>query len=137
MVAFCPRQQHSVTPELSYQFLHLLNHGGTRVQLLDTGDMEPVRCSRCRAYLNPFVKLTHQGAKWTCNMCGMVNVFPTSYQPPVDYQGTLRIAYVAWQRAGKSGMAWEREGSGNHSLCRVFCLTAQCHCDDMRCSQSI
>lgn len=32
-----------------------------------------VRCRRCRAYLNPYVEITHQGVRWKCNLCFIDN----------------------------------------------------------------
>lgn len=43
-----------------------------------------VRCRRCRAYLNPFVDMVEQGARWRCNMCFLVNEFPPNYDYSAD-----------------------------------------------------
>lgn len=33
----------------------------------------PVRCSKCRAYLNPYVEVIMPGYKWKCNLCTTLN----------------------------------------------------------------
>lgn len=38
--------------------------------MVDFGEGGPVRCSRCKAYINPFMKFIDQGRKFICNFCG-------------------------------------------------------------------
>ena len=33
-----------------------------------------VRCSECRAYINPFVKFCENGQKWNCTFCQHTNL---------------------------------------------------------------
>lgn len=40
------------------------------VQVVDFGEGGPVRCSRCKGYINPFMRFVDQGRKFTCNFCG-------------------------------------------------------------------
>ena len=42
----------------------------TKVPIVDFGESGPVRCKRCRAYINPFCVFTQGGSKFTCNLCG-------------------------------------------------------------------
>lgn len=44
----------------------------------------PVRCGRCRAYMNPHNKITDGGRSWTCVLCNMSNVTPSDYVSFVD-----------------------------------------------------
>ncbi|RCI03200.1 COPII subunit, partial [Rhizopus stolonifer] len=37
------------------------------------------RCSRCKTYINPFVQFSGGALQWTCNMCGMNNDVPQSF----------------------------------------------------------
>lgn len=37
------------------------------------GSSNIVRCNRCRTYLNPYVEIMDQGARWKCNQCFLVN----------------------------------------------------------------
>ena len=39
-----------------------------------------VRCRRCRSYLNPYVEMLDQGARWKCNLCFVSNDFPPNYE---------------------------------------------------------
>jgi hypothetical protein len=33
----------------------------------------PIRCDRCRGYVNPWVRWMDGGRKWGCNLCGNAN----------------------------------------------------------------
>ena len=46
-----------------------------------------VRCKECRAYINPFAPFLDGGARWRCNLCGLVNDVPQAYFSAVDHQG--------------------------------------------------
>lgn len=48
-------------------------------QVVDSGEEGPVRCSRCKAYMNPFVAFVDGGRKFRCNICGHVNHTPEAY----------------------------------------------------------
>ncbi|KAF8404084.1 hypothetical protein HHK36_008961 [Tetracentron sinense] len=38
--------------------------------IVDFGENGPVRCSRCKGYINPFMKFIDQGRRFICNLCG-------------------------------------------------------------------
>lgn len=44
----------------------------------------PIRCSRCKSYMNPFVKWLDSGRKWSCNLCHMLNETPSWYYCSLD-----------------------------------------------------
>ena len=46
-----------------------------------------VRCSECRAYINPFVLFLDNGSRWKCNMCNCVNSTPQGYYQSLDEYG--------------------------------------------------
>jgi len=46
-----------------------------------------VRCRDCRAYINPFVRFVEGGARWICNICGLLNDIPQAYFSSLDHQG--------------------------------------------------
>eukprot|EP00281_Chroomonas_sp_CCMP1168_P026138 CAMPEP_0206231294 /NCGR_PEP_ID=MMETSP0047_2-20121206/10758_1 /ASSEMBLY_ACC=CAM_ASM_000192 /TAXON_ID=195065 /ORGANISM="Chroomonas mesostigmatica_cf, Strain CCMP1168" /LENGTH=922 /DNA_ID=CAMNT_0053654859 /DNA_START=29 /DNA_END=2799 /DNA_ORIENTATION=- len=52
----------------------------------------PVRCRRCRAYINCHVQFIDGGRHWTCNMCGMNNGVESDYFCTLDAQGRRRDA---------------------------------------------
>ncbi|KAF9594960.1 hypothetical protein IFM89_035530 [Coptis chinensis] len=41
------------------------------IQVVDFGEGGPVRCSRCKGYINPFMKFVDQGRRFVCNLCGV------------------------------------------------------------------
>ncbi|KAJ4810599.1 Protein transport protein sec24 [Rhynchospora pubera] len=49
------------------------------IQLVDFGEMGPVRCIRCKAYINPFMRFIDQGRRFVCNLCGFGNDTPRDY----------------------------------------------------------
>jgi len=50
----------------------------------------PVRCSRCRCYVNPFFKFIDQGAFFVCNLCDTRNEVPADYRCNLDANGYRR-----------------------------------------------
>ncbi|WVF67842.1 hypothetical protein IAT40_002603 [Kwoniella sp. CBS 6097] len=42
-------------------------------------DDGPPRCDKCRGYINPWVRFTDGGRKWTCNLCGNTNPVSPTY----------------------------------------------------------
>lgn len=36
---------------------------------MDFGESGPLRCSRCKGYINPFMKFVDQGRRFICNFC--------------------------------------------------------------------
>lgn len=47
----------------------------------------PIRCSRCRGYINPFVQWVRGGRSWSCNLCGAPNECPDDYFAQLDATG--------------------------------------------------
>lgn len=43
------------------------------IKVVDFGPDGPIRCSRCRAYINPFVDFREDGLKFDCNFCDGTN----------------------------------------------------------------
>ncbi|KAJ2535527.1 COPII subunit [Coemansia sp. RSA 1935] len=54
-----------------------------------------VRCRRCRTYINPFVAFTDGGRRWRCNMCGLSNDVPLTF----DYDSATQTQKDRWARA--------------------------------------
>ena len=57
------------------------------VPVLDFGESGPIRCSRCKAYINPFVQFTDGGRRFTCNLCRHSNDVPEPYFYNLDMAG--------------------------------------------------
>ena len=45
------------------------DHTDTPIPLADCGSVGPVRCDRCKAYINPFFIFSQGGRKIICNLC--------------------------------------------------------------------
>lgn len=48
-------------------------------QVVDLGELGPVRCGRCKAYMNPYMRWTDGGKTYVCNFCGQANPCPDVY----------------------------------------------------------
>ena len=51
------------------------------VPFVECGEEGPVRCGRCRGYINPFARFMDGSSGWSCNLCGMAN--STRQDPPL------------------------------------------------------
>eukprot|EP01062_Namystynia_karyoxenos_P012747 TRINITY_DN14607_c0_g1_i3.p1 TRINITY_DN14607_c0_g1~~TRINITY_DN14607_c0_g1_i3.p1 ORF type:complete len:1128 (+),score=341.55 TRINITY_DN14607_c0_g1_i3:110-3493(+) len=65
----------------------------------------PVRCNRCRAFVNPGATFGDGGKRWLCNMCGFANYVSSEYFANLTPEGTrrdlaerpeLRLGSVEW-----------------------------------------
>lgn len=66
------------------------DRGELTIEAVDFGEEGPLRCSRCRGYINVFVKFVEYGRKWQCNLCGVQNEVPRGYQCGTDTYGNRR-----------------------------------------------
>ncbi|XVE55330.1 hypothetical protein DITRI_Ditri03aG0150000 [Diplodiscus trichospermus] len=62
------------------------------IQVVDFGESGPVRCSRCKGYINPFMKFIDQGRKFICNLCGFTDDTPRDYHCNLGPDGRRRDA---------------------------------------------
>ncbi|GLU01056.1 hypothetical protein SLE2022_183820 [Rubroshorea leprosula] len=62
------------------------------IQIVDFGESGPVRCSRCKGYINPFMKFIDQGRKFICNLCGFTDDTPRDYHCNLGPDGRRRDA---------------------------------------------
>ncbi|KAL9317068.1 hypothetical protein ACSQ67_013585 [Phaseolus vulgaris] len=62
------------------------------IQVVDFGEGGPVRCSRCKAYINPFMKFVDQGRRFVCNLCGFSDETPRDYHCNLGPDGRRRDA---------------------------------------------
>lgn len=60
------------------------------IPLIDFGPTGPLRCSRCRAYVNCYTKFVQAGRKFVCNICMLQNETPREYYCSVDQYGKRR-----------------------------------------------
>jgi protein transport protein SEC24 len=59
----------------------------TDVPLVDFGAAGPLRCNRCRAYVNAHVRFIKGGRFYVCNLCDMSNAVPDEYYANLDMSG--------------------------------------------------
>eukprot|EP00898_Chlorokybus_atmophyticus_P000326 jgi/Chlat1/1294/Chrsp118S01733 len=62
------------------------------IPVVDFGESGPVRCSRCKAYINPFFRWTDQGRSFVCNLCGSTTETPRDYFCNLGADGRRRDA---------------------------------------------
>ncbi|KAG6404126.1 hypothetical protein SASPL_136366 [Salvia splendens] len=62
------------------------------IHVVDFGESGPVRCSRCKGYINPFMKFIDQGKRFICNLCGFTGETPHEYQCNLGPDGHRRDA---------------------------------------------
>ncbi|RDW68114.1 hypothetical protein BP6252_09510 [Coleophoma cylindrospora] len=72
---------------LLLQPLASLQAGELEIPVLDFGEIGPPRCSRCRAYINPFMVFRSGGNKFVCNMCNYANDVAPEYFCATTPQG--------------------------------------------------
>ncbi|XP_046852645.1 protein transport protein Sec24D-like isoform X2 [Xenia sp. Carnegie-2017] len=60
------------------------------LQLVNHGVNGPVRCNRCKAYMNPFMQFIDGGRRFVCNICNYSSEVPQEYFSHLDHQG-LRV----------------------------------------------
>jgi len=60
---------------------------GEEIPTSSFGKHAIVRCSFCRAYVNPFVTFKRNGTEWECNFCQSNNKTDSYYYSPTDEQG--------------------------------------------------
>ena len=59
------------------------------IQVVDNGDVGPVRCGRCKAYMNPFMRFLDH-TRFQCNFCTHVTECPREYMCNLGGDGRRR-----------------------------------------------
>jgi hypothetical protein len=72
---------------LVIQPLALTHPEDTAIPLVPLTSEEPIRCTRCKGYLNPWCKYTQSGKKFVCNLCEFENTVPEHEYCPSDMNG--------------------------------------------------
>jgi len=62
-------------------------NGDGSLAVVDHGPEGPIRCTRCKAYINAGVVFTNGGRNWQCNFCPVSNAVPDSYFCNLDHTG--------------------------------------------------
>ncbi|GLC37974.1 hypothetical protein PLESTF_000604900 [Pleodorina starrii] len=72
--------------------LALPDPGDDPIQIVDVQESGPVRCVRCKAYMNPWMRWTNSGRNFNCNFCGLSNSTPDWYFSHLAPDGRRRDA---------------------------------------------
>lgn len=62
------------------------------IQIVDFGESGPLRCSRCKGYINPFMRFIDHGRRFICNLCGFTDETPRDYFCNLGPDGRRRDA---------------------------------------------
>ncbi|KAJ2363720.1 COPII coat Sec23p-Sfb3p heterodimer component [Coemansia sp. RSA 2610] len=57
------------------------------IKLIDFGDEGPIRCLRCKTYINPYMVFINGGKHFVCNICRHENDVPDDYFCNLDMVG--------------------------------------------------
>lgn len=55
--------------------------------IVNLGDLGPVRCMRCKAYMSPFMVFTDGGKRFSCSFCKATSEVPQEYFQHLDHTG--------------------------------------------------
>jgi len=58
-----------------------------QLRYVDQGPTGPIRCNRCKAYMNPFMQFIDGGRRFVCNICSHSSEVPAEYFCHLDHQG--------------------------------------------------
>ncbi|EDV22255.1 uncharacterized protein TRIADDRAFT_29202 [Trichoplax adhaerens] len=73
-LSVCIQPLNKIPPQDQLPIVNTLPHG-------------PVRCNRCRAYMNPFMYFINNGQRFLCNLCNGHTDVPQEYFCNVDHRG--------------------------------------------------
>ncbi|KAJ1916748.1 COPII coat Sec23p-Sfb3p heterodimer component [Mycoemilia scoparia] len=59
----------------------------TPIQVVDFGEEGPIRCARCKTYINPYFVFVNSGKSFVCNICRHENDVPSDYFCNLDLSG--------------------------------------------------
>jgi len=55
--------------------------------ITDLGELGPIRCKRCKAYMSPFMKFIENGRRFQCPFCDDITPVPNEYFNHLDHMG--------------------------------------------------
>nr|XP_014086954.1 protein transport protein Sec24C [Bactrocera oleae] len=56
-------------------------------QIVNFGELGPIRCNRCKAYMSPNMQFVDAGRRFQCLMCKVTTEVPTEYFQHLDHTG--------------------------------------------------
>ncbi|KAJ1673824.1 COPII coat Sec23p-Sfb3p heterodimer component, partial [Spiromyces aspiralis] len=72
---------------LLVQPLARLEPGEEPIQVVDFSEEGPIRCARCKSYINPYYTFVNGGKSFVCNICRHENDVPSDYFCNLDMSG--------------------------------------------------
>ncbi|KAJ8676393.1 hypothetical protein QAD02_012180 [Eretmocerus hayati] len=61
--------------------------------VIDMGEIGPVRCNRCKAYMSPFMQFVDAGRRFQCMFCRATTEVPSEYFQHLDHTGQRMDRY--------------------------------------------
>ena len=104
---------------------------------MDAGEGGPIRCGRCKAYVNPFIQWLDAGRRFRCNFCAAINetphddienVMPDGRRRDADERAELNCGSVEFVATSQFMVRVFLAGSGSirvpgwqdRDICRIF-----------------
>jgi len=81
------KKQTAVPLGLVLTPLARLKEGEYPIPVVDLGQLGPVRCSRCKAYMSPYMTFTDGGKRFQCSFCKATTEVPQEYFQHLDHTG--------------------------------------------------
>ncbi|XP_076277472.1 COPII coat complex component secretory 24CD isoform X2 [Lasioglossum baleicum] len=70
-----------------------MEEGEYEPPIVDMGEMGPVRCVRCKAYMSPFMQFIDAGRRFQCMFCKATTGVPEEYFQHLDHTGQRMDRY--------------------------------------------
>ncbi|KAL7291984.1 hypothetical protein TKK_0014270 [Trichogramma kaykai] len=64
-----------------------IEEGEFEPPIVDMGELGPVRCNRCKAYMSPFMQFIDAGRRFQCLLCRATTEVPAEYFAHLDHTG--------------------------------------------------
>ncbi|XP_012287233.1 protein transport protein Sec24C isoform X2 [Orussus abietinus] len=86
-------KQTSVPCGLVISPMARIEPGEMEPPIVDMGDIGPVRCIRCKAYMSPFMQFIDAGRRFQCLLCKATTEVPAEYFQHLDHTGQRMDLY--------------------------------------------
>ncbi|KAG8040338.1 hypothetical protein G9C98_000909 [Cotesia typhae] len=64
-----------------------ISEGEQEPPIIDMGEIGPIRCTRCKAYMSPFMQFIDAGRRFQCSFCKAITDVPQEYFQHLDHTG--------------------------------------------------
>ncbi|XP_057335503.1 protein transport protein Sec24C [Microplitis mediator] len=64
-----------------------ISEGEQEPPIIDMGEVGPIRCNRCKAYMSPFMQFIDAGRRFQCSFCKATTDVPQEYFQHLDHTG--------------------------------------------------